>query len=154
MPLCLLSHFVKELFLFVLAFFYNSFLPDVSERGSMGRVSGLGWGLGYLGGGLCLVLNLVMIDRPGWFGIPEGNHLPVRLSVCVAGIWWFVFAVPTFLWVGGETSGRRTPRQGSLAGGLRAVQRLTQSGHTCRPTPGFERDASAGYNRWDIIGGI
>jgi len=79
--------------------FYNSFLPDVSMGDNVGRVSGLGWGLGYLGGGLCLVLNLAMISEPAWFGIPDENYLPVRLSVCVAGVWWLVFAVPMFLWV-------------------------------------------------------
>jgi len=102
--------------------FYNSFLPDVAEQGQMGRVSGLGWGLGYLGGGLCLVLNLLMIAWPQKFGIPEGNHLPVRLSVCLAGAWWFVFAIPTFVWVT-EARGRRPGAAAatSVIGGLRSV---------------------------------
>ena len=102
--------------------FYNSFLPDVSEPRTMGRVSGLGWGLGYLGGGLCLVLNLLMIRWPEWFGIPEGNHLPVRLSVCVAGVWWFVFAVPTFLWVK-EPRRTGTAQTGAATGAMRGLVR-------------------------------
>jgi len=102
--------------------FYNSFLPDVSEPRTMGRVSGLGWGLGYLGGGLCLVLNLCMIENPQWFGIPPGNHLPVRLSVCVAGVWWFVFAVPTFLWVKEPRPDATSPRAPG-PGAMRALGR-------------------------------
>jgi UMF1 family MFS transporter len=79
--------------------FYNSFLPDVAEPRRLGRVSGLGWGLGYLGGVLCLLVNLMMIEHPRRFGIPDVNHLPVRLSVLVAGVWWLVFALPMFAWV-------------------------------------------------------
>lgn len=102
--------------------FYNSFLMDVSDSRTMGRVSGLGWGLGYLGGGLCLVLNVFMMRHPEWFGISAENHLPVRLSVCVAGAWWFLFALPTFFWV---REARRTgpPRGVSRGTGIHTLGR-------------------------------
>ena len=52
--------------------FYNALLLEVAHPDDMGKVSGWGWGLGYLGGGLCLALNLLMLQQPAWFGI-EGE---------------------------------------------------------------------------------
>lgn len=79
--------------------FYNAFLPELCDRPAMGRVSGLGWAVGYLGGGLCLALNLLMLKSPGLFGLEAGNFLPVRASLLSVGLWWFVFALPFFRWV-------------------------------------------------------
>ena len=52
----------------------NAFLPEISTRENMGRISGLGWGLGYFGGLLCLVPALGMVS--GW--LPEDGGLNVR----------------------------------------------------------------------------
>jgi UMF1 family MFS transporter len=100
--------------------FYNSFLPDVASPGRVGRISGLGWALGYLGSGLCLLLDVVLLNRPEWFGIPRENYLPVRVSSCVAGVWWFLFAIPMFLWVK-EPRRDRPPGGITILGGFRAV---------------------------------
>lgn len=78
--------------------FYNAFLLDVTRREYYGWVSGLAWGVGYLGGGLCLALNLLMLSRPQWLGFAEGGFT-VGDCVLAAGLWWGVFAVPTMLWV-------------------------------------------------------
>ena len=79
--------------------FYNAFLPELADEKHLGRVSGLGQGLGYVGGGLCLMLNLVMIQKPAWFGLSGGNHLAVRTSFVVVAGWFMLFALPTFLLV-------------------------------------------------------
>lgn len=78
--------------------FYNAFLLDVSERKSFGRISGLAWGFGYLGGGLCLVLNLIMLQKPQLLGFAEGSF-DIGDCIIVAGIWWGIFALPTSLWL-------------------------------------------------------
>jgi UMF1 family MFS transporter len=65
---------------------YNAFLPELAPREKMDRVSGLGWGLGYLGGGLCLALNLFMIRE--WEAVGG--------SLAVVGAWWFLLALPFF----------------------------------------------------------
>ncbi len=78
--------------------FYNAFLLDVTSRKSFGMVSGLSWGLGYIGGGLCLLLNLIMLKSPQLLGFPEG-YFSVGDCMIVAGIWWGVFAIPTMLWL-------------------------------------------------------
>lgn len=78
--------------------FYNSFLLDVSKRSAFGRVSGVAWGGGYLGGGLCLVLCLVMLQKPQLLGFPEGAF-DVSHCLVLAGLWWGLFALPTVMWL-------------------------------------------------------
>ena len=59
------------------------------------RVSSAGYAIGYLGGGVLLAVNLLMIQRPAWFGIPDAGTA-VRLSLASVGIWWLVFSIPLF----------------------------------------------------------
>lgn len=83
--------------------FYNAFLNEIAAPADTGRVSGLGFAFGYIGGGLCLALNLWMIARPAAFGdlvfSAADPTRPIRASVFVAGVWWLIFSLPTFLWV-------------------------------------------------------
>lgn len=81
--------------------FYNAFLLDLADEKELGRVSGLGFALGYIGGGLCLGLNLLMISRPSLFGLSVSTDptLPIRAGMLVVGVWWLVFSLPLF-WQG------------------------------------------------------
>ena len=78
--------------------FYNAFLPEIAPEGEREYVSGKGFAYGYLGGGILLILNLLMIEKHAWFGIPD-QAWGSRLSFLTVGIWWGVFAIPTFLYV-------------------------------------------------------
>lgn len=75
--------------------FYNSLLTNVTPPSRRDIVSSRGFAMGYLGGGLLLALNLLMIKKPGFFGIPEGT-LAVRLSFLTVAVWWSVFSIPLF----------------------------------------------------------
>ena len=79
--------------------FYNAFLPQIASRQNMGKISGFGWALGYVGGVGCLILNLLMIRNPQWFALSAEDHIPVRASLAVVALWWGVFSIPTFLWL-------------------------------------------------------
>jgi UMF1 family MFS transporter len=68
---------------------YNSFLVEIAAPEDRDAVSSKGWGIGYLGGGLLLALNLLMYVRPSALGLTEG--LAVRLSLASAGVWWAAF---------------------------------------------------------------
>jgi UMF1 family MFS transporter len=68
--------------------FYNSFLPQIASPDMRDSVSSRGWALGYLGGGLLLLLNL------GLLLVMDDTSLAVRISLASAGVWWLVF---TFL---------------------------------------------------------
>jgi UMF1 family MFS transporter len=75
--------------------FYESLLPHLVSEAELDRVSSAGYAIGYLGGGVLLAINLLMIQRPAWFGIPDAGTA-VRLSLASVGVWWLVFSIPLF----------------------------------------------------------
>jgi len=82
---------------------YNAMLADIAPADKMGRISGLGWGLGYFGGLTCLVVALVgfigLGDSGGLFGVSEENSTHVRATALLAAGWYAIFALPLFLFV-------------------------------------------------------
>ena len=70
---------------------YNSFLPEIAAPADRDDVSSKGWGLGYIGGGVLLALNLVLFSKAAWFGVTEGQA--VRISLFSAGLWWALFTI-------------------------------------------------------------
>jgi UMF1 family MFS transporter len=75
--------------------FYESLLPHLVSAGELDRVSSAGYAVGYLGGGALLAVNLLMIQRPALFGIPDAG-VGTRLSLASVGVWWLVFSIPLF----------------------------------------------------------
>lgn len=71
----------------------DSMLVDVSSPENVDFVSGLGFALGYLGGGLLFVVNVAMVLRPGWFGLSDAA-MATRVGFIVVGVWWAVFSLP------------------------------------------------------------
>lgn len=76
--------------------FYNSFLPVIAEPEDHDRISARGYSMGYLGGVVLLIFNLLMIMQPGWFGISSDSSLPARISFLTVCIWWIGFSQITF----------------------------------------------------------
>src|SRR5215469_15495383 len=70
--------------------FYDSLLTDVAEQAEYDLVSGYGFALGYLGGGLLFALNVAMVTRPAWFGLAD-TAAAVRWSFVTVGVWWMLF---------------------------------------------------------------
>jgi UMF1 family MFS transporter len=79
--------------------FYDALLPHVAGKDRIDQVSTYGYALGYLGGGLLLVLNLAVIMRPAAFGIPNAEW-GSRLSFLSVAVWWTIFSIPLFRNVG------------------------------------------------------
>jgi len=75
---------------------YNAMLHQVSTRRTIGKVSGLGWGLGYIGGIVALVI-VVVLTFADWFGMDTSNGLAYRLIAAGAAVWTVVFSIPIFL---------------------------------------------------------
>ena len=73
--------------------FYDSLLPHIAAPHELDRVSSSGFALGYLGGGLLLLLNLAWILQPQAFGLPDAG-VATRLAFFSVGVWWLVFSVP------------------------------------------------------------
>ncbi|AOX46081.1 MULTISPECIES: MFS transporter [unclassified Microbacterium] len=83
---------------------YYAMLTQVSTRENIGRVSGFGWGMGYVGGIVLLLLLLVLFiqsfgapDAGGLLAVPKEGGLNIRLAVLASAVWFGVFAVPVLL---------------------------------------------------------
>jgi UMF1 family MFS transporter len=79
--------------------FYNALLPAVAPPSHLGRVSGWGWGVGYVGGIACLVavlLLFVQTETPA-FGLSKEDAAHVRATSPFAALWYLVFALPLFV---------------------------------------------------------
>jgi len=76
--------------------FYNSFLPVIADPSEHDRISAKGYSMGYLGGVILLVLNLIMIMHPGWFGLRESSDFAARISFISVFVWWLGFSQITF----------------------------------------------------------
>ncbi len=94
--------------------FYNAFLPDIAPEGRIGRVSGLGWGLGYVGGLIALTLALFAFIQPEtpWFGFSKELGENIRATNLLVALWLAVFCLPIFLFVHEDRSA--VTRSGSI----------------------------------------
>jgi len=96
--------------------FYDALIVSVAQGKHLHYVSGLGYGLGYLGGGLLFALNVAMTLWPQRFGLADSTQA-VRVSFVMVGAWWVVFSIPILVFVrepsGAFTrSARRAVREG------------------------------------------
>ena len=73
---------------------YNGFLNEITTEDQRDKVSSRGFAYGYLGGGLLLALNFLLVLNAGRLGL--STSLAVRLSLLSAGLWWGGFALITF----------------------------------------------------------
>lgn len=79
--------------------FYNAMLPGIVSEQRIGRLSGWGWGIGYLGGLACLALVLLVFVEPDAppFGLDTAAAEHVRVVALVVAGWIAIFSLPTFL---------------------------------------------------------
>jgi UMF1 family MFS transporter len=121
--------------------FYDALLPHVARPEELDRVSTAGYALGYVGGGLLLALDLLLIQRPDLFGLPSGEGLtpeqatlPSRLAFLSVALWWGLFSLPLVLRVPEPP----LPARGA-AGGGGARRALAQLAHTFRALRAFRQ---------------
>ena len=87
---------------------YNSFLPEIAPPEQRDAVSSKGWGIGYIGGGVLLALNLLLYLNAKGLGITDA--MAVRISLGSAGVWWAVFTIPTLLTLRNRGSSENSER--------------------------------------------
>lgn len=75
--------------------FYDSLLPHIASKDEIDRVSAAGYAIGYLGGGLLLLINIFWIQSPQTFGIADTSTAS-RLAMLSVAIWWAIFSIPVF----------------------------------------------------------
>ncbi|MRH77813.1 MFS transporter [Spiribacter sp. C176] len=99
--------------------FYDALLVHVAPRAEWDALSGLGFGLGYLGGGLLYLGCVVAVLNPAWLGLASAADA-VLLSFVVTGVWWAVFSLP--LAVNVTEPVRQTAGESALAGGVKQLR--------------------------------
>lgn len=102
--------------------FYNSFLPIIAAPEDQDRISARGYSMGYLGGVVLLLFNLLMILKPAWFFIPEGSSLAARISFVTVFVWWIGFSQITFSKLPKYTYRKRMKRARILSNGYRELR--------------------------------
>jgi UMF1 family MFS transporter len=102
--------------------FYNAFLPRIAPKNYIGRISGWGWGSGYLGGivALSIVLLVFFSGKISWLNTETAA--PVRLCGPFVAVWFTLFALPFFVWVP-ELEHRSTPLPKAVKQGWRDLIR-------------------------------
>jgi UMF1 family MFS transporter len=85
---------------------YNAMLLQISTPSNVGRISGFGWGLGYLGGIVVLVIALLgfILAEPYWFGVTDEGGMNIRYIALLAAVWSAIFAIPVLLFVPENTA--------------------------------------------------
>jgi MFS transporter, UMF1 family len=97
--------------------FYNAYLPEVSTSSTIGRVSGGGQALGYVGGLICLVLALMMIRR--W--LPEADGINVRSTNLLVAAWYMIFALPLLMLKSRRPSGGGVALRAATVAAFRSI---------------------------------
>jgi len=101
--------------------FYDSLLVTVADEKEFDIVSALGYGLGYLGGGLLFLFIVMMVKDPAKFGFAD-TSAAARFAFVLTGIWWAIFSVPLFLWVKEpKIEGQKVPARQAIGAGLRQL---------------------------------
>lgn len=113
---------------------YNAMLSQVATPGTSGRISGLGWASGYVGGIVLLLICFVGLISPevGWFGVTKDNGLNVRVTMLVAAAWFAVSAIPLFLVVPEVPRSADQTKLGILGSYRKLVRDVIDLWHTDR----------------------
>ncbi len=103
--------------------FYNAFLPDIATPAKIGRVSGYGWALGYVGGILALLAALFLFVKPEVpaFGFTTEGYQNVRATNLLVAAWFAVFSIPLFLAVREDRSRVSPPGTRMIRAGFRQL---------------------------------
>ncbi len=117
---------------------YNAMLPELAAPGRLGRVSGLAWSAGYVGGLCCLALCLVVLIQPAEppFGLVRDGAQNIRAAAVFAALWMLVFSVPLLLLA---RSPARTAAPGARAAIRQGAKHLAATLRHAKASPSLLR---------------
>jgi UMF1 family MFS transporter len=101
--------------------FYDAILPGITAEDKIDYVSSLGFSMGYLGGGLLFLINVLMTLMPQRFGLPDAAAA-VRVSFLSVAFWWGLFTLFTIAWVPEDKSPAKVKKGESIiAAGIKQL---------------------------------
>ena len=100
--------------------FYDALLINVAPKNKLDMVSALGYAFGYLGGGLLLALNVLMILYPQKFGLSNSVQA-IQLSFVTVAVWWGLFSIPLFIYVRETKNTRKTLKSKTIISGFKQL---------------------------------
>ena len=92
--------------------FYNAFLIDITTEDRRDKISSYGYGSGYIGGVVMLVINLLLINNAEALGIETGYA--VRISFLLAALWWGIFGLVSFSLIKSRGADKAIPANKNL----------------------------------------
>ncbi len=98
--------------------FYDSLLPGIADESRVDYVSSLGYAMGYLGGGLLFLINVLMTLMPQRFGLTDAATA-VRFSFLSVALWWGGFTLFTIFWVPEESPHQKQAAFNPITQGFR-----------------------------------
>lgn len=101
--------------------FYDGLIVEVAAPAAMDRVSALGYGLGYLGGGVLLAINVAMYLQPAWFGFADQAQA-VRWAFLSVAVWWALFSLPLLRFVSERQPSRNVGWARAIRAGLQELR--------------------------------
>lgn len=120
--------FITASLFFDLSFgFYNGFLPELADEANMNRMSAWGYAAGYLGGGIALLIELLLLTFGDDIGI-VGKPAQLRFGLFLMGAWWGVFTIPALLFL----RDRSPPAHGKLSLARSAYDAVGHVGQTLK----------------------
>jgi len=89
--------------------FYNAFLPEIAPSDKIGRISGFGWGLGYIGGLAALFIALIGFIYPDipWFSLSKEQGQNIRATNLLVAFWYILFSIPLFVFIKEQKATKR-----------------------------------------------
>lgn len=102
--------------------FYNSYLPEIATEDRYDSVSAKGFSYGYIGSVLLLIVNLLIIQKPEWFGVADKGTLAARIAFLMVGLWWIGFAIIPFRRLPADPKDK--PQKGLLNRGMQELQKV------------------------------
>ena len=99
--------------------FYDSMIVDVADEEEFDIVSAFGYAMGYVGGGLLFMVNVLMASKPEMFGLADASSA-VAVSFISVAVWWAVFTIPLL------TGVRETPTEDKASAGQAIREGLEQ----------------------------
>ena len=78
--------------------FQDALIVQVADAAEANRISSFGFALGYIGGGMLFLINVLLATHPAWFHLADAAQA-IRVAFWDVAVWWLLFSLPLFLWV-------------------------------------------------------